>query len=453
MSVPLYQSGGGSGGGSSAWSALTSAAGALSLSNAGFATTFNQTSAVIWTWGNTTAAVVGTPQNSPLIKLAGQYWTGAATAEDSWSIGSVLTAGTNGVSTLLVAHAGSTGGPQIQLPTPNALGVSVPQIIGPSGTSVGISIGGNAALPLVVASTTGTVDLIRCYLGGVLQGSIYAQSTSLSYQFSSRANASTVYIQTLGTPGATQTTAQVSLGHSPIQTWATTDSGVEHIGINCGRTIVAAGDTGPRLVWAPTAGTSTFTALLSESIVNQTSTASGSYTAIKANVVETALLGSAHLLLDLQAGVTGGVSRFKVDNSGQFTESSANGATWKQGQASELLTLSTVGLTTDTAANLLPANAIIEAVVCRITTTITTTTNWAVGDPTTAARFSAANATLTAGTTSVGIDCWSGAVTTLAAGPSQAAAAKVRITCTGANPGAGVIRITCFYRVFVAPTS
>lgn len=123
------------------------------------------------------------------------------------------------------------------------------------------------------------------------------------------------------------------------------------------------------------------------------------------------------------------------------------------GYASELLTLNTGGLTTDTSANLLPAGAIIDAVVTRITTTITTATNWAVGDPTTAARFSAANATKTAGTTQVGIDHWSGAVTTLAAGPSQAAAAKVRITCTGSNPGAGVVRITVFYHQFVAPAS
>ena len=132
------------------------------------------------------------------------------------------------------------------------------------------------------------------------------------------------------------------------------------------------------------------------------------------------------------------------------THQSPNGAQWVQGQASELLTLSTVGLTTDTSANLLPANAIIEAVVCRVTTTITTTTNWAVGDATISSRFSSANGTLTAGTTSVGLNQ---ADQTGTSGPKQVSAAKVRITCTGSNPGAGVIRITVFYRSFVAPTS
>lgn len=130
----------------------------------------------------------------------------------------------------------------------------------------------------------------------------------------------------------------------------------------------------------------------------------------------------------------------------------ANAGYWEHYSATELLTLSIAGTTTDTTANLLPANSIIHAVCCRITTTITTATNWSVGDPTTAARFSAANATLTSGTTSVGLDHMSGAVTTLAAGPSQAAAAKVRITTTG-TPGAGIIRIQVFASRFVPPTS
>ena len=130
--------------------------------------------------------------------------------------------------------------------------------------------------------------------------------------------------------------------------------------------------------------------------------------------------------------------------------STANFAEWIHGSASELLTLSTAGLTTNTSANLLPANAIIEAVVCRITTAITTTTNWAVGDATISNRFSSANATLAAGTTSVGLNHVD---LTGTSGPKQTSAAPVRITCTGSNPGAGVVRITVFYRQFVAPTS
>jgi hypothetical protein len=131
------------------------------------------------------------------------------------------------------------------------------------------------------------------------------------------------------------------------------------------------------------------------------------------------------------------------------TGAAANGQSSSISQASELLTLSTSGTTTDTSANLLPVGAVIMAVVCRITTTITTATNWSVGDATTAARFSASNSTLTSGTTSVGLEQHGGSG---AAGAKQNAAAKVRITTTG-TPGAGAIRITVFYWQFTAPTS
>lgn len=137
---------------------------------------------------------------------------------------------------------------------------------------------------------------------------------------------------------------------------------------------------------------------------------------------------------------------------GNTTQTTANGAVWTHGVVSELLTLSTSGATTNTSANLLPANSIIEAVLVRVTTTITTAVSFSVGDSTTAARFSASAGGMTAGSTRVGIDHWSGAVTILAAGPSQSSAATVRITCN-ATPGAGAVRVTVYYRTLTAPTS
>ena len=98
----------------------------------------------------------------------------------------------------------------------------------------------------------------------------------------------------------------------------------------------------------------------------------------------------------------------------------------------------------------MPISPTIESVTARITTTITNATNWAVGDPTTAARFSAANATLTANETSVGLDHFD---QTAAAGPVQDSAAKVRITCTGSQPDAGKVRVTVRYRQHTAPTT
>jgi hypothetical protein len=95
--------------GSSAWSALTSASGNLTLNNAGFSTTFNQTSPVNWTWANTTAATSGTSQYSPIFNINGQYWNGSASATDSWTIQDVVANGTNGASTLTFSHSGSSG--------------------------------------------------------------------------------------------------------------------------------------------------------------------------------------------------------------------------------------------------------------------------------------------------------------------------------------------------------
>jgi hypothetical protein len=159
---------------------------------------------------------------------------------------------------------------------------------------------------------------------------------------------------------------------------------------------------------------------------------------------ETAGTGADNIDVRLTPAGTGAVSSVSP-----IVVKTANDAQWIRGSASESITLSTSGTTTDSSANLLPANSIIESVVARVTTTITTATDWQLGDPTTAGRFTAPNSTLVAGTTDVGlvhID------QSAAAGPRQTAAAKVRITTTG-TPGAGVIRVTVFYRQFVAPTS
>jgi len=58
--LSLIQTGGGSGSSSSIWNNLQNATGNLTLSNTGFSTTFDQTSAVAWTWANTTAATSST---------------------------------------------------------------------------------------------------------------------------------------------------------------------------------------------------------------------------------------------------------------------------------------------------------------------------------------------------------------------------------------------------------
>jgi hypothetical protein len=125
------------------------------------------------------------------------------------------------------------------------------------------------------------------------------------------------------------------------------------------------------------------------------------------------------------------------------------GAYWQIGSATELLTIAAAA-STDTAANLLPANSIIESVVVRVTTVIPTAATFTVGDATIAARF-ATGVSTAANTTAVGL---THSDLTGTSGPKQVSAAKIRIT-PNASPGAatGVVRITVFYRTFVAPTS
>jgi hypothetical protein len=131
---------------------------------------------------------------------------------------------------------------------------------------------------------------------------------------------------------------------------------------------------------------------------------------------------------------------------------SANGQSYACSWNSELLTLSTSGTTTDTTANLLPANSVIEAVLARVTTTITTATSWQLGDPTTAGRFTTANATMTSGTTDIGKVYMTTGIASATTGIYQTAAAKVRVTTVG-TPGAGAIRISVLACVNTPPTS
>jgi hypothetical protein len=143
------------------------------------------------------------------------------------------------------------------------------------------------------------------------------------------------------------------------------------------------------------------------------------------------------------------VDGIDVDHDAGFRLAGQKSGYWQMGSISELITLSTGGATTDSSANLLPANSIIESVTARVTTTIVTATDWALGDGTISTRFTSANATLTAGTTTIGFNQVEGTGTS---GKIQTSAAKLRITTTG-TPSAGVIRVTVYYRQFLPPTS
>ena len=148
----------------------------------------------------------------------------------------------------------------------------------------------------------------------------------------------------------------------------------------------------------------------------------------------------------------GAIYSTKGWGTGSALLTSTKGATWTQFFNEEEITLSTSGTTTDTTANVLPANSIILFVGAIVTTSIATATDWKLGDATVTGRFAAVNSTMTAGATTLGFAHMFGVVSATNAGPTQASAAKLRITTTG-TPSAGAIRVCVMGYTFSAPTS
>lgn len=144
-----------------------------------------------------------------------------------------------------------------------------------------------------------------------------------------------------------------------------------------------------------------------------------------------------------------------VTNEGRGKIHDGNGGYWERGYTTELIALETEGsggIGTLSAANLLPGDAVIEAVVARVTTTIVGVTTWSLGDESVATRFSDAISTLTAGTTTVGLNHTDQTASSPVLGARQSVAGKVVIT-TDASPSAGVLRVTVYYSRFVAPSA
>src|SRR5208283_4070860 len=141
------------------------------------------------------------------------------------------------------------------------------------------------------------------------------------------------------------------------------------------------------------------------------------------------------------------------------TLTGGNGSSFVYYTAQENLTLLTNNTVTNTTASLLHANSLIDIVQGYVTTTITSScTGWELGDSGSATRFSTNNTNLTAGTGTVPSSTQpplqaTTNVASTTAGMYQAAAASVKVTCAGGNPGAGAIRIIVYGRTFALPTS
>jgi len=290
------------------WNNLQNATGNLTLANGANTTEFDQTSNVTWKWYNTTTATSGTTNASPVLDLSANYWTGAASAEDAWTIGTSLAAGTNGASTLTIAHTGSTGNAAVKLPSGGTgtsyatAGVQVGSTVGLAGVTSGI-------LNFVTSSTNAE---FRCYANTTLE-------TSLGWSVNSAPSSATtlhswngpLYMRSTVTTGA----LGIQIGQGNTSFAATSGTQVA-VGIGSG---AAPTNTAAAVQFSPASGSANFVALGVQPVINQTSTASGSYTGILLNVVETSLKGSSNKFLDLQGGLSGGTSKFTIDNSGKVT--------------------------------------------------------------------------------------------------------------------------------------
>jgi hypothetical protein len=410
------------------WSSLGAATGALTLANAGNATTFNQTSAVTWTWANTTASTSSADNSSPVLKLQNQQWTNGADTTVGWAIQNIVAASPNNKT---ITNSSENSSSVVTLTVGSSHGFTALQWVTFTGLTTATWLNGQTAMITATAATTitfldptthgtsashadngtttfvptqeltftptsnnansrlmfplratanvndggsgfaftgmsanvgfgavsltlGGLALYHAAGGGSATNSLAAYRTavtnaptqatpvevvwSLSWGDSSEANSSVVlqanYQAAVNLLGAKSTNTGGVPSCAVGNANAFTPVSGSAIGFGMG---YSKGST-TAFNFAPTSGTATWNAGILKYTVNQTGGANGAATGLLVNAVETAV-GGTHLLLDLQAGASGGVSRYKVDNSGQQTESSANAATWMWGQASELLTL------------------------------------------------------------------------------------------------------------------
>jgi hypothetical protein len=241
---------------------------------AGLATQSAGTTGAI-TAQNTTTATVSTTNSSPNLQLEANYWTGTRSRPDIWAFGFSLAAGTNGLSTLNINHTGSTSDPYISFQQ--------------AGTEL-------FAISLITANTAyllnDQTNGIVAVQGNISTNSNTAGTTGFSTQILGRAS------------GFTGTTAGGQQG--PLQVSGT---------------------------FSPTTGTTNFYGLQVLPTINQVGS-TGNYFGIYLNAVETALGGTANKLLTLQAGSTGGTTKFEINNSG-VADTYAGIATVRNGMPAE----------------------------------------------------------------------------------------------------------------------
>lgn len=307
------------------WSSLTSATANLTLANGTNTTTFNQTSNVAWLWANTTTGTSGSTNASPLLELAANYYTGATTGVDLWTIGSSLAAGTNGASTLTFTHSGTTGTAQIQIPdSPSTV---QPGIVKFSGGSTFGCYTSN----FVFQSTSGNAGTIRLYNSTTLAGylTFNTNSSPNGIQLEFVPNNGTLILA--GSNTTTANIASVQLGSGG----GTNGNG--NIATTSGTSVgVQMGGTNSPLVFNPASGTANFYACLIEPTLEGTT--SGNTTALYVNpTITTTNLSGTNMIAVFASG---GTQEAAIDYSGNYYSGNTKGVT----QTAEAVgTLATTG--------------------------------------------------------------------------------------------------------------
>ena len=309
MSSSLLQTGGGGSSGAVLWSGIGNAAAPLTLANDGFATTFNHTSAVAWTWANTTAATVGTPQNAPSHILSGQYFaTGSVTGTDTWTLVQALTAGLNGESQLQLNHAGTTGQASLLFPS-SAINVTTPAIRWSGGTSTyGIGGATTRALHCYVPGGAGN-EAVGIVQAGTARFNITSGDSSTANNALTIASISANFSINLQGLNSTNVTNPAIMMGNTTTNFSATSGAQTFLGIGFGK------GTSNNISFAPTSGTATFTATALRYTINQTGGANGAIKGLELVATETAL-GGTHKLLTFTVGAT---ESFTILNSGKVS--------------------------------------------------------------------------------------------------------------------------------------
>jgi hypothetical protein len=201
-------------GGSPAWSAVTNPAGNLALTMGANTSTFNTTTAVaqFFKWANTTAALSGASQSSPILSLCGTEWHAAASVEGCLALQFIPGTGTDAASTFAVTHTGTaTGAPTTTFPGPLQIGTAG-------------SVGGGVSLPEGTALTASASSDV-CYADSTahaIKCSFNNDTSSQLARFSNNlgAFASTTSAQLLATVSDETGTGALVFGTAPVITLA-----------------------------------------------------------------------------------------------------------------------------------------------------------------------------------------------------------------------------------------